>query len=107
MKQNGAAISLVSAETVGAILELYFGRNYFHGIKCTHWLLSSLLSSALMGLAIALFLSLHLGFLTLVIGSFVVGVIVYFSVLLLCRDSIIIKVKDRLVSRFCEKCWRY
>jgi O-antigen/teichoic acid export membrane protein len=99
MKQNGAAISMVSAETVGASLELYFGRDYFQRIKCTRWLLSSLFSSALMAVAIALILLLHLGSFASVLASFVCGVIIYLSILLLSRDSIILKIKDRIVSR--------
>ena len=79
MKQNGAAISLASAETVGAILEIYFGRSYFRGIKLTRWLISIIFSSALMAGLILIFLTLHLSSLVLVLTSFLCGVVLYFG----------------------------
>ncbi|MDP2791062.1 MAG: flippase, partial [Rectinemataceae bacterium] len=95
--QNGAAFAIVLAESVGALLEVYFARFYLRNAWQGKWILPVLVATLLMAGAVYGLELLNLSPLKSLLTSGVAGMVIYFLALYLMRDSIIRRVMKRVL----------
>jgi O-antigen/teichoic acid export membrane protein len=104
-KQNGVALAVVGAETTGMLLEVYFAKEYIIKKYYLKWLLKIIISSIIMGLCTILIKQINMPILYNVIISIGLGGIVYFCMLILLKDSIVVFIINKLGKKF-QKCRR-
>lgn len=97
LKQNGAAIGMVVAETTGAILQLIWARDRLTGVG-TAWLWPILGATIVMSVAVAATLLLPLPALAIVIIGTCLGATLYFAMLFLFKDSLAMMAKGKILS---------
>jgi O-antigen/teichoic acid export membrane protein len=95
MKQDGAAIGIVAAETVGAIFECYWGEDYLKGIDIMAWLPKILIASAVMAFGVWTLSIINISPALLLLLSIISGVVLYFSILIILKDTIVRKLLAR------------
>jgi O-antigen/teichoic acid export membrane protein len=98
MKQNGAAIGIVAAETVGVIFECYWGRSYFKGISIMVWLPKILIASGVMACWIWILSLIGISNILLIFLAIIGGVILYFSMLIILKDSLALRLKKKILG---------
>lgn len=96
----GAAIASVISEIIVMIVYVSFGRRYFSLSGVTHSLVRILLASLAMAATLILIYSLQISIYIRILLELTVGIIVYFSVLLLLKEEIIydlfVKINKRI-----------
>lgn len=99
--QNGAAIGTIIAELTGVIIMLYFTRNYLKDIEFYNLKnLKYFISAGIMGIVILVIKLFNLGNLITLLLSIFFGSIIYFIVLFLFREDIIILGFSILKNKF-------
>lgn len=99
--QNGAAIGTIIAELTGVIMMLYFTKNYLKDIEFyTLKNLKYFVSAGIMGIVILVIKLFNLGNLITLLLSIFFGSIIYFIVLFLFREDIIILGFSILKTKF-------
>ena len=89
--QNGAAVGTIIAELTGVLMMLYFTRNYLKSIEFYNLKnLKYFISASIMGIVILLIKSFNLGNLITLLISIPFGSIIYFIVLFLLKEDIVI-----------------
>lgn len=89
--QNGAAVGTIIAELTGVLMMLYFTRNYLKNIEFYNLKnLKYFISASVMGIVILLIKSFNLGNLITLLISIPFGSIIYFIVLFLLKEDIVI-----------------
>ena len=98
-EQNGAAIASVFAETLVTVFLLKYSFRCFALQINSHFYFSLILSSAIMGLSVyAISIFVNDLFYSLIVSVFV-GIIVYFGMLLLLKNSVVIDVVNTLKNK--------
>ncbi|MHB0896410.1 MAG: flippase [Spirochaetales bacterium] len=97
-KQNGAALSIVMAETIGALMEIHFARDQLRGAFKFHWFMPIFLSTAVMAVLVFWLESIVTGPFGVILACGVAGVVVYFILLFILRDSIIRQLFNKFTS---------
>jgi len=95
--QNGAAFAIVLAESVGALLEVYFARYYLSDAWREKWIFPVLVATLFMAGAVYGLESVNLSPLKSVLVCGTAGMVIYFLALYLMRDSIVRRVIKRVV----------
>lgn len=98
-KQNGAAVSLVVAEAIGLGIQLGFCRKRLAGTLSWRWLVPVFVASCGLGISITPVVRADLSSTITILFSTILGVIVYFSVLLFLGDSIVVRIKKILADK--------
>lgn len=89
--QNGAAVGTIIAELTGVLMMLYFTRNYLKNIEFYNLKnLKYFISASVMGIVILFIKSFNLRNLITLLISIPFGSIIYFIVLLLLKEDIVI-----------------
>ena len=89
--QNGAAVGTIIAELTGVLMMLYFARNYLKNIEFYNLKnLKYLVSASVMGIVILFVKSFNLGNITTLLISIPLGSIIYFIILFLLKEDIVI-----------------
>lgn len=89
--QNGAAVGTIIAELTGVIMMLYFTRNYLKEIEFYNLKnLKYFLSAVIMGIFILIIKSLNFSNIMTVLISVLFGSFIYFIILLLLKEDIVI-----------------
>lgn len=101
--QNGAAIGTIIAEFTGVLMMLYFTRNYLKDIEFYNLKnLKYFISAGIMGILILFIKSFNLGNLIILLISISCGGIIYFVILFLLKEDIVILgfniLKNKLVK---------
>lgn len=99
--QNGAAIGTIIAELTGVIIMLYFTRNYLKDIE--FYSLKNLkyfISAGIMGIFILIIKTLNLSNLLTMLVAISLGSIIYFLILFLLKEDIMILGMNMLKNRF-------
>ena len=99
--QNGAAIGTIIAELTGVIIMLYFTRNYLKDIE--FYSLKNLkyfVSAGIMGIFILIIKTLNLSNLLTMLVAILLGSIIYFLILFLLKEDIMILGMNMLKNRF-------
>ena len=99
--QNGAAIGTIIAELTGVIIMLYFTRNYLKDIE--FYSLKNLkyfVSAGIMGIFILIIKTLNLSNLLTMLVAISLGSIIYFLILFLLKEDIMILGMNMLKNRF-------
>lgn len=99
--QNGAAIGTIIAELTGVIMMLYFTKNYLKDIE--FYSLKNLkyfVSAGIMGIFILIIKTLNLSNLLTMLVAISLGSIIYFLILFLLKEDIIILGMNMLKNRF-------
>lgn len=102
--QNGAAIGTIIAELTGVIMMLYFTRNYlkeieFYSLKN----LKYFVSAGIMGIFILIIKTLNLSNLLIMLVAISLGSIIYFLILFLLKEDIMILGMNMLKNRFVKE----
>lgn len=95
--QNGAAFAIVLAESIGALLEVYFAWYYLRDAWSHEWISRILLATLLMAGVVYGLESISLSPLASVLVCGVAGMGMYFLILYLLRDSIVRSVIKRVI----------
>lgn len=99
--QNGAAIGTVIAELTGVLMMLYFTRNYLKDIEFYNLKnLKYFISAGIMGIVIFIIKLFNLGSLITLLISVILGSIVYFIVLLLLKEDVVVLGVNILKNKF-------
>ena len=89
--QNGAAVGTIIAELTGVLMMLYFTRNYLKNIEFYNLQnLKYFISASIMGIVILFIKSFNLGNLITLLISIPFGSTIYFIVLFLLKEDIVI-----------------
>jgi O-antigen/teichoic acid export membrane protein len=96
-RQNGAAMSLLIAEVVGVLSQLFFAWRAVGHIKIGDWIVPIVMSSTAMAIIVAGIANISYSVLYFSL-SVVAGVLVYFSLLYLFRDTVVINVSNKLIT---------
>ena len=102
--QNGAAIGTIIAELTGVIIMLYFTRNYLKDIE--FYSLKNLkyfVSAGIMGIFILIIKTLNLSNLLIMLVAISLGSIIYFLILFLLKEDIMILGMNMLKNRFVKE----
>ena len=99
--QNGAAVGTIIAELTGVLMMLYFTRNYLKNIEFYNLKnLKYFISAGIMGVVILFMKSFNLGNLITLLISIPLGSIIYFIVLFLLKEDIVILGFNTLKNKF-------
>ena len=99
--QNGAAVGTIIAELTGVLMMLYFTRNYLKNIEFYNLKnLKYFISAGIMGVVILFMKSFNLGNLITLLISIPFGSIIYFIVLFLLKEDIVILGFNTLKNKF-------
>lgn len=97
LKQDGAAMGMVAAETTGAVLQVVWARDWLRGAK-KDWLGPLLGATAIMSAIVAIIQLIPLSALALVVLGTCLGAAVYFAMLFLFKDSLAAMAKAKILS---------
>jgi O-antigen/teichoic acid export membrane protein len=95
-RQNGAALGIVAAESVGAAFELFYARDYFKKAFSPSWISRIAVSALAMGVMVLIISRLHLSSLLIVGISVTAGALVYAILLFIFRDSMMAFFRKKL-----------
>jgi O-antigen/teichoic acid export membrane protein len=94
--QNGAAFAILMAESVGALLEVYFARHYLHNAWRRKWIVPVTVATLFMIGAVFGLKSLNMSPFKSVLACSSTGMVIYFLALYLMRDSLVRRVVKRI-----------